>query len=246
MKKSILALLLALTFSGHATAQNPWYVEIAVGEANLDPPPGREIARVPTLHLIGGSSCIPLERCFNNVNLRWPERDGEQAGRFSIGRHLGKFFFVEAGYLDFRDFEAESEAQGLEYHTSQAVSGFNLSGGVRYPITNALHVFAKAGLYAYQSKTTDKVENKVWQFYPHVSPPRPLSAEDLGLRSVDFYAEDRLLRISEKVSGNSVTLSLGASYSIMQSLDLKLEYQHLPDVEKTDIDLYLIGLAWRF
>lgn len=246
MKKLLVALLLTLAFGNHALAQRPWYVEVAIGDSNISPQSGRAIARVPTLHIIGGSSCIPIQRCFMNVDLQWPEREGEQAARLSIGRHFGRFFSVEAGYLGFRDFEAESDVAHLTYHSSQAVKGLNFSGAVRYPITTALQVFAKAGLYAYSSETTDQVVKSTWQFYPHVSPPRPLTAEDLGLGSVDFYAEDRLLRIADNKNGTAANMSLGASYSITQSLDLKLEYQYLPDVGKTDIDLYLIGLALRF
>lgn len=246
MKKLILALLLTLSFIGDALAQKPWYVEVAVGESNISPEPGRAIARVPTLHIIGGSSCIPIQRCFMNVDLKWPQLEDEQAARLSIGRNVGKYFSVEAGYLGFRDFEAESEVAHLSYHSTQSVKGINVSGAVRYPITNALQVFAKAGLYAYKSETTDQVVKRMWQFYPHVSPPRPLTAEDLGLGSVDFYAEDRLLRITENKDSTALNMSLGASYSMTQSLDLKIEYQYLPDVGKTDIDLYLIGLALRF
>ena len=126
-------ILLLLVLGSNASAQTSWFAEIALGESDIQSEAGNQFV-VPYIAMLGGSSCIPVSNCYNNIALSSAELGGDLAMKLAVGRDLGRYFAVDLGYQHFKDFEGRDEQWPADVQTSQSLDGFTLSGTARLPV----------------------------------------------------------------------------------------------------------------
>ena len=160
------------------------------------------------------------------------------------GYNFNQYFGAEFAYVDLDEVKAGGKADikgsirdvnfsaEVSGELSGEINGFTFAGVGRYPVTDQLDIFAKAG-----------------GFYWDIDLKAKLSGSgDLG--SVPF---DRSISPSLSDSGISYVFGLGAEYDITENLSLRAEWERYGyDYDKNnirtdgDVDFFSAGVVYAF
>lgn len=149
--------------------------------------------------------------------------DKDTAFKLFAGYQFNPNFAVEAGYVDFGDFEANARTVvgGIPVTGSSKLSfdGFTAALVGKLPIQDGFSVYGKLGMIAWDADVTENVQA-------------------LGLSQSDSYGED----------GTDPFYGIGAEYVVNQVM-MRLEFERY-DIsdsgEDFEIDLISASIGYRF
>ena len=147
----------------------------------------------------------------------------DTAFKLFVGYQFNPNFAVEAGYVDFGDFEANARTVvgGIPVTGSSKLSfdGFTAALVGKLPIQDGFSVYGKLGMIAWDADVTENVQA-------------------LGLSQSDSYGED----------GTDPFYGIGAEYVVNQVM-MRLEFERY-DIsdsgEDFEIDLISASIGYRF
>ena len=164
--------------------------------------------------------------------------DSSLGWKLFAGYNFNQYFGAEFAYVDLDEVKAGGKAdikgslRGDNFSTevsgelSGEINGFTFAGVGRYPVTDQLDIFAKAGGFYWDIDLKAKFS----------------SSGDLG--SVPFSRSD---------SGISYVFGLGIEYSITENLSLRAEWERYGyDFDKNnirtdgDVDFFSAGVVYAF
>lgn len=237
-------LLNTCTFVIHG-AENPWFVNLGYGLSEIDSP-----LEVQSLGFLPDS--VGASSGFEN----------DDSLTFTIGHWFGENWGMQLSYLEFGDFGSKSVFDfngGLFFFQQSEVNidGLNLSLFGEIPINDRWAVRGKVGVFAYASEsgfipqalpllqTTDVVLGGVFfnpfSAEPGITPRSFSFNNSLGVAGASLSFSD-----SSNDGGQKISFSIGGVYKINDRYSLTLDYSQFNNIDDTDIDLYRVGLSYRF
>ncbi len=237
-----LAVLVITLFTQSSLAQTPWFIELSAGEARLD-------SDNPERFLLVRYYPSSTNRLADAGYINELEPDDGNNYKIAIGRKFGDYWSVDLAYSEFRKIGAEgSRAPATnidQFYSLQSeldLKGLNLSLSGILPVSNRLNLFAKAGLFTFdadQRSVATLVED---------GGLIPGSRFWFSAFGASFDQATRALPITIETEDSSTrfSYSIGSSYQLSSLLELKLEYQLLPNINKFDIEVLSLGIAYSF
>lgn len=146
----------------------------------------------------------------------------DNAAKIFAGYQFNRYFAAEIGYSDLGESAAGGVVSGVNVNAKAAYVAWELVGVVSFPVIDRLSLYGKGGFY--RAETTINGTEAVPGFT--ATPPT-------GDRNSD------------------ATLGVGVKYGITGNLAVRGEWQRYyavggPDVGDTDIDVFGVGLMYRF
>jgi opacity protein-like surface antigen len=150
-----------------------------------------------------------------------PVSDDKRSLGFKVfgGYQFNKYFGVEGGFVDFNDVKASSTITGPArgVYTTAENDAWTLAAVGTLPVTKRVSVFAKLGASSWSS----------------------------NLRSVATDVNGVTTSATEGSNGYDVFYGLGASYALLDSIDVRAEIERYK-FDNLDIDLMTAGMAFKF
>lgn len=139
-------------------------------------------------------------------------------GGYQFNRHLA----IEAGYTDLGEFSASGVLSGVSVRGTVEVTAFELMGVGSFPVVDRFSLYGKLGLY--HAETKQNVTGT------------------LGAVTVTN---------NDKEKNTDVTFAFGARFDLTRSLGIRAQWQRYlnvggEDVGEDDIDVFSVGVLWRF
>jgi len=226
MKKSVVfCSLLAAAVSAHA--ESGFYVLGSVGQSRFDEGRvKREIERYVAPDA-GETYSASVDKSDTGYKLQ-------------LGYQFNDNFAIEGGYVDLGELGYKGRLAGEDDDYTYAgslkgkreVTGFNLDALLILPVNAGFSIFGKVGVVAAKVKTTlDYSEVDTYQ------------NGDIESGSMKLYSEN-----GTKVKAH---FGVGVSYQFAQGLSVRVEAERFnkvgdSDTIEGDVDLYSVGLAYRF
>ncbi|MHB1214972.1 MAG: outer membrane protein transport protein [Thiobacillus sp.] len=135
------------------------------------------------------------------------------------GYQVNKYFGVEGGFVDFNDVKASSTITGpaRSVYTTAENDAWTLAAVGTLPVSKRVSVFAKLGASSWSS----------------------------NLRSIATDVNGVTTSATEGSNGYDVFYGLGASYALLDNVDLRAEVERYK-FDNLDIDLMTAGMAVKF
>lgn len=146
--------------------------------------------------------------------------DNEDLG-FKVfgGYQINKYLGVEAGFVDFNDVKANSTVAGPRtVYTTAENDAWTLAAVGTWPVANRFSVFGKLGLNSWSS--------------------------NLKTIATDTFGDT--VSATEGSNDYDVFYGLGASYALLDSVELRAEIERYKFGDRVNVDLMTAGLAVRF
>ncbi|MGI0115383.1 outer membrane beta-barrel protein [Zooshikella sp. RANM57] len=240
MKKTVLTAIITSTLTAPCFAQdniNPFadeksgfYLGIGAGKSSYDAYNNTK-AKVNTwIENIGGT---PIVNAMDTPS-------GETISKLFLGYRINKYLALELNYSDLNTTEAKINGQIKDGSTSYKGSGTitdDINGiGIKaigfYPITNSFDL--KASLGAMKWKIKEEVHGSI--------------IESSGHNATTYFFDKK-----QSKKGTSLTLGLGANYTITDNVTVGLQWERIKDVGhknlafgETDIDTYTLSAQYNF
>lgn len=135
------------------------------------------------------------------------------------GYQFSKYFGVEGGFVDFNDVKAYSTVAGpaRSVYTTAENDAWTLAAVGTLPVTKRISVFGKLGASSWSS----------------------------NLKSIATDVNGVTTSATEGSNGYDVFYGLGASYALLDSIDVRAEIERYK-LDDLDVDLMTAGLAFKF
>ncbi|MEW6999762.1 outer membrane beta-barrel protein [Colwelliaceae bacterium BS250] len=178
---------------------------------------------------LGKSDYDTSNKDFNDIKVTFDE-DGNSYKLFA-GYQLNDYVAFELGYVDLGELDSETTASRTDpdgytskakFNNSNQLDGYTISVIGSYPITDTFNVFAKAGMYSWESEVDVMIDRS------YSNPELPS-----GITNRTHTDDD-----SDSFYG------LGVSYEF-SILTIIAEYE-VYEKENRDIDLLSVGIRYHF
>lgn len=233
MKKTLIAVSL-IAVAATAQAQTEYFLGLSVGQSRFASE-AQQVANDVTSSLNEELSSIGDVSTTTTVSQDRSDTGFKLYGGGWLDKNLG----FEIGYTTFGEskFNVQTESvvvgEGeIDVNSSTRATlkanAFYVSGLIGHQFENKSRLFGKLGVY----RATTKL---------NIS----------GVATSTGLEEDLPIAASDKKSNSNVVYGIGYSYPIAQNIDLRAELERFSkvgggDLDKRDIDLFSIGLNYRY
>jgi OOP family OmpA-OmpF porin len=146
----------------------------------------------------------------------------DNAVKIFAGYQFNRYFAAEIGYADLGKSSANGVVSGVNVNATAESVAWELVGVASLPVIDGLSLYGKLGFYRAETKVS-------------------------GTGAIPGFSAF----LSESDRNSDATYGLGARYGITRNLALRAEWQRYvavggPDVGDNDIDVFGVGLMYRF